>query len=165
MVSLTRRGALNVRPASRLTARNRSVVPSGSAPPQTTATNRPSAATEGVAFVRPGAPSVVGVAAWPGIVKSNRHKATDHMGGDHANDRITPPKRLEPGSPGGRERVRLCGLASSAIKRRRTGLGARRWRFGDVRAEDGGRRDLRKGRTGLENVYRRRRLQKGCEAA
>src|SRR5262245_26965135 len=101
MVSLTRPGALNVRPASRLTARNRSVVPFGSAPPQTTAPNGPSAAIEGVAFVRPGAPSVVGVAAWlPGIVESNRHKATDHMGGDHANDRITPPKRLEPGSPG-----------------------------------------------------------------
>src|SRR5262245_33142085 len=99
MVSLTRRGALNVRPASRLTARNRSVVPFGSAPPQTTATNRSSAATEGVAFVRPGAPSVVGAAARPGIVESNRHKATNHMGGDHANDRITPPKRLEPGSP------------------------------------------------------------------
>src|SRR4029453_12757972 len=37
--------------------------------------------------------------------------------------------------------------------------------FGDVRAEDGGRRDLRNGRTGIENVYPRRRLRKGCEAA
>src|SRR4029453_643893 len=100
MVSLTRPGAPNVRPASRLTAKNTSVVPSGSAPPQTTATIRPSAAIEGVAFARPGAPSVVGVAAWPGIVESHRHTAADHMDGDHANDRITPPKRLKPGRPG-----------------------------------------------------------------
>ena len=40
------------------------------------------------------------VAARLGIVESNRYKAAEHMDGDHANDRITPPKRLDPRSPG-----------------------------------------------------------------
>src|SRR6476659_6294585 len=110
IVSLTRRGAPNVRPASRLTARNTSVVPSGSAPPQATATNAPSAAIDGVAFVRPAVPSVAGGAAWPGIVESNRQKAAGHIDGDHPNDRITPPKDRNRQEPWRRATVRLCGL-------------------------------------------------------
>jgi len=61
--SLTRTGDPNVRPPSRLTARKMSVAPSGSDALHLIATNAPSAAIDGVAFVRPGTAKVVASAS------------------------------------------------------------------------------------------------------
>src|SRR5260221_12740366 len=87
-MSLTRTGAPNARPLSRLTATNTSVAPFCVVPPHATATKEPAAAMVGVALPRPLTPTSIGALAADTETARTTAPSASQTAGDQYFDRM-----------------------------------------------------------------------------